>query len=169
MRAGGGDPFFIVPDVCLSLVGRRLATGLWACLFALGGALAGGALIYFWGAHDKPGAVALMEYLPAISPAMVQRVEAELATRGVGAILAGPLSGTPYKLCAAQAAKSGIGFAAFLLVSIPARVIRFVLITTGVHDTFRLIAAQGIAGRPTLLILGCWVLFYVFYFTLMPG
>ena len=47
--------FFIVPDVWLNLAGRRrLEAGLL-------GALIGGALIYFWGAHDKPGAVTLME------------------------------------------------------------------------------------------------------------
>lgn len=162
--------FFIVPDVWLGLAGRnRLQTGLRACLFALLGALIGGALIYFWGAHDHSGAIALIEKVPAISPAMVARVQGELTVHGVWSILAGPLTDTPYKLYAAQAAQAGIGFGVFILLSIPARGIRFVIITMGVHYALKKIIPAKIARHPTTLILSCWVLFYFFYFAAMPG
>jgi hypothetical protein len=122
--------FFIVPDVWLSLAGRRrLQTGLRACLFALAGALLGGALVYIGGAHDKQATITLLEKIPAISPAMVARVAMELADHGTGAIFIGPLTGTPYKLCAAQAVDAGIGLAVYILMSMPARGIRFVLVT----------------------------------------
>ncbi len=162
--------FFIVPDVWLSLAGRRrLQTGLTACLFALGGALLGGALIYGWGLRDQAGATALMEKLPAISPAMVARVQDDLTTHGALAIVFGPLSGTPYKLYAAQAGEAGIGFVLFMLVSVPARGIRFVLVTAGVHYALRLMASGPIARHPVVLILIAWTLFYLFYFAMMPG
>jgi hypothetical protein len=161
--------FFLVPDVWLSLAGRRqLNTGLQACRWALAGALAGGALVYVWGVYDRPGALAVIESVPAISPAMVARVAAQLADHGVLAIFVGPLTGTPYKLYAAQAADAGIGFMLFLLVSLPARGIRFVLVTLGVHYGLKIVPAK-FARHPTALILSCWVLFYIFYFTAMPG
>lgn len=162
--------FFIVPDVWLSLAGRRrLETGLWACLFALVGALLGGSLVYLWGVLDWLGYIALIERLPAISPATVARVGDELATHGVGAIFFGPLTGTPYKLYAAQAAEAGIGFGDFILMSIPARGIRFVLITTVVHYGLKKIIPAKIVRHPAALILSGWVLFYISYFAAMPG
>jgi hypothetical protein len=54
--------FFIVPDVWLSLAGRQqLKSGLQACLWALAGPLAGGALVYVWGVYDRPEALAVIE------------------------------------------------------------------------------------------------------------
>ncbi len=162
--------FFIVPDVWLSLTGRRrLKTGLLACLWALVGALAGGALVYVWGVYDRPGALAVIEKMPAISPAMVERVAAQLADHGVLAIFIGPLTGTPYKLYAAQAADAHIGWAVFMLISIPARGIRFVAVTAGVHFLLQCLVPARAHTHSTALILSAWVLFYSYYFTVMPG
>ena len=64
--------FFIVPDVLLTLVATtdgRLA--LVACLFAVCGALLGGALMYAWGAEDAVGAKAVLERLPAVHATMI--------------------------------------------------------------------------------------------------
>lgn len=140
--------FFIVPDVWLSLAGRRrLQTELRACLFALAGALLGGALVYIGGAHDKQ-AITLREKIPAIRPAMVARVAMELADHGAGAIFIGPLTGTPYKLYAAQAADAGIGLAVFILMSMPARGIRFVLVTLPSITVLKLHRPESPAIRP---------------------
>ncbi|HEV8720751.1 MAG TPA: hypothetical protein VGW77_08945 [Candidatus Binatia bacterium] len=103
--------FFIVPDLWLSIAGRDdLRAGLRACLYALMGALIGGSIGYFWGAHDHSSALAVMERIPAVSTDMIGRVRTELIDRGAWAILFGPVSGTPYKLYAAQAADAGISF-----------------------------------------------------------
>ncbi|MDJ0808552.1 MAG: hypothetical protein QNJ01_00540 [Desulfobacterales bacterium] len=162
--------FFVVPDVWLSLAGRRrLKTGLQACLWALAGALAGGALVYAWGVYDRPGALAVIEKVPAISPAMVARVATQLTDHGVLVIFMGPLTGTPYKLYAAQAADAHIGWIVFMLVSVPARGIRFVLVTAGVHFLFQRLVPARVRAHDTALILSAWGIFYGYYFVEMSG
>jgi len=64
--------FFIVPDVWLTVIAvwspRKAAM---ACLFALLGALAGGALMYGWG-YMAPGmALTTLERIPGIHPDML--------------------------------------------------------------------------------------------------
>src|SRR3990172_116431 len=104
--------FFVVPDVFLSALGlRNLRAAMAACLFALGGALVGGALMYEWASRDAPDALALVETVPAISPEMLERVRQDLVDEGLLAILIGPLYGTPYKTFAVHAAAVGIGLA----------------------------------------------------------
>lgn len=162
--------FFIAPDVWLTLVAReRLRTGLIASLYSLAGALAGGALIYWLGATHQQTLIGMMEALPAIGPAMLERVQATLLDQGASATLLGPLSGTPYKLYAAQAAHSGIGLIPFLLISIPARMIRFLLLTLASNYGLKVLS-NGWPGVNRLLVLSvCWVLFYGWYFSVMPG
>lgn len=72
--------FFIVPDVLLSIIivrrGRRVA---WiATVWAIAGAVVGGALMYCWSAQNASGVIALLDRLPAISPAMIARVGGDL-------------------------------------------------------------------------------------------
>lgn len=161
--------FFIVPDVWLSLAGRRdLKKGLAACLYSIAGALFGGALIYMWGVKDMAGATALIEKVPAISPEMVSRVHDELSSLGVWSIFIGPFKGTPYKLYAAQAADAGVGIILFLLTTIPARGFRFALMTLGAHYGLRAMKRWKIANRPVAVILVCWAINYALFFTLMP-
>jgi len=100
--------FFIVPDVWLTLAGRdKLHRGLIVCLYSLAGALAGGTLMYLWGSQDPQTALRVVESVPAISTEMVGWVSEQLSTQGVVALMLGPLSGTPYKLYAVQAAGAG--------------------------------------------------------------
>jgi membrane protein YqaA with SNARE-associated domain len=161
--------FVLVPDVLLSAAGLdRLRTGFIACLWALTGALAGGGLMYVWGVRDATGTLAVLEKLPAVSPQLLDRVHQDLIAQGPIAIVIGPMFGIPYKIFAVQAPAAGISPWTFLLISIPARFIRFTLITA---------AAWWISTRPLsrwprrkklLLLLACWLAFYAFYFTLMP-
>ncbi len=160
--------FFIVPDVCTSAAGiDNLKRGLMACLWALLGALAGGILMYLWGQWDPVSSARWVESVPAISPAMMDKVRASLQSHGVGAVFFGPLQGIPYKTYAVQAQGAGISLALFLLISIPARLIRFVLVTVLAH----VIARHGLAGRTpafkrTVLLLA-WAVFYSVYFAMM--
>ena len=161
--------FVIVPDVLLTMMAvSSLRRALIACLFALLGALAGGALMYQWGARDRETALATLDRLPAIGPDMIREVAAELRTHGLFALFFGPMKGVPYKIYAAQASAHGIGLGSFLLVSIPARLIRFGLLTL----VAGMISRKGwITWKPRrkVILLGSgWGVFYTCYFVLMP-
>ena len=161
--------FFIVPDVLLSWIAlqhRRQA--LLACLWALGGALAGGALVWVIGYLNPDPIRVLFDQIPAISPAMIGNVHQQIVDLGPWAVFVGPLTGTPYKIYALEAAGAGFGLFAFILVSVPARLLRFVIVVLLTHA-----AATGLrrfTSTRTLqrLHLGAWVAFYAWYFTVMP-
>lgn len=160
--------FFIVPDVLLSRIAlhdRRRA--LIACLWALGGALLGGALIWALGSGDPEPVRSTFARIPAVSPAMIERVQAQLASHGPWSLFIGPLTGTPYKIYALEAAGAGIGLLAFLLISIPARLLRFVLVVFLTAAIAR--ACRDRLGLRTLQVwhAGAWIAFYAGYFYAM--
>ena len=157
--------FFIVPDVWLSYAAReRLRTGLIACLYALCGAVAGGVLMYWWGSRSAQSALEVLELLPAVGPLLVERVARELSESGSLALFYGPVTGTPYKLYAVQASGAGVGAAAFVLVSIPARLTRFVLITLATHYALAALLRRWPHLNRTALLLCAWIAFYAWYF-----
>lgn len=160
--------FFIVPDVLLSwlaLEDRRRA--LVACVFALLGALLGGSIVWLAGLRDPEMLRAFYAILPGIDTAMIDEVGRQLESQGLAAVLLGPLQGTPYKLYALEGARQGLGYLAFLLISVPARLIRFTLVAMAVAGISRLLSSRlSLAGRRYLLSLG-WVAFYAWYFQAM--
>jgi membrane protein YqaA with SNARE-associated domain len=162
--------FFIVPDVFLSVLGlRNLRRATVACLYALGGALVGGTVMYAWGLRDVNAVLAILDAIPAISPEMLSRVRRSLDHQGIMAVLIGPFLGTPYKIYAVQAAAAGIGLLPFLLISIPARLGRFLAVTiccSWIGNT----VLSHCSGRSRLAILFAgWTGFYAFYFAMMPN
>ncbi len=162
--------FFIVPDVWLSAVGlRSLRKGLIACLYALAGALVGGLLMYAWGMYDEAVATRVVEIVPAISPDMMTRVQADLKEQGVVAILFGPLSGTPYKTYAVQAGGTRMGISAFLLISIPARLVRFVAVTFLAYGVGQTLLKHWPLRHQFAILALVWVTFYAFYFSAMAN
>jgi membrane protein YqaA with SNARE-associated domain len=159
--------FFIVPDVWIGLLALfDWRAGLWAVIYAVIGALIGGALMYGIGANlDRERSGRLLEAVPAISPAMIERVEGEMRESGPASVLLGPLQGTPYKIYARTAGLQGQPLAAFLLWTIPARVARFLLIAIIVALCAHVI--RRITARPAWLLvpyLLAWALFYTAYF-----
>lgn len=161
--------FFIVPDVLLSwLALRSPRSGFIACLYGLAGALVGGTVMWIWATLDPQSARRLIASLPAIDTAMIASVHQQVADRGLGALFLGPLRGVPYKIYAVEAATLGQGLAVFLVVSAPARLIRFVVVTAFAAAFAR--AMRGHASLRTLqrVHLACWVVFYVWYFSVMP-
>src|SRR6185295_5952367 len=90
-----------------------------ACVWAVAGALAGGTVMYAWGSVDAETALAALDHVPAVSRAMCAAVGEQLQTQGIGALLLGPLTGTPYKIYGVQAGAGHLGLALFLLVSVP--------------------------------------------------
>ena len=161
--------FFIVPDVLLSALALRDRTlALRLCLWSLGGALTGGLVMYLWGRHDAEQASDVLGKVPAISEAMLARVSADLEQLGSLATFLGPLTGTPYKIYAALSHQADVSLAAFLLISVPARLIRFALvaaITSWIAGTL----LRGWSHRARLcLLLALWTAFYVAYFLVTP-
>lgn len=160
--------FFIVPDVVLSAIAIadwRLALG--CCLAATGGALAGGALVHRAARRDPARLRAMFLRLPGIGPAMLERVAGEVRDRRFLAVLLGPLSGTPYKLYAAEAARQGLPLAGLLAVSVPARLSRFLAVTLLAawlaHGVFPALPKTAQYGAWAV----AWAVFYAWYFRAM--
>jgi membrane protein YqaA with SNARE-associated domain len=162
--------FFIVPDVWLTTMAVwSPRKALIACLFALLGALAGGALMYGWGAIDPVTALTTLDRIPAIKAEMIASVAAEIREHWPLAPFLGPLQGIPYKLYAVQASAQGVGLGAFLLISIPARLIRFVVLTLVASLLFSKLLVSWTPRRNIFLLGGGWVAFYTGYFLAMAG
>jgi hypothetical protein len=163
--------FFIVPDILLSfaVVARGWRLALAASFWAMAGALLGGAVMYLWGAADLQGALAAINLLPAISPAMLAQVQQDLAEQGFIALFRAGVTGVPYKIFAASAPQAGIGLAPFLLGSAAARLGRFLLAVIGA-TLVDAVLARRLARRARLALLaGFWGLFYVLYWSLVSS
>ena len=161
--------FFVVPDVWLSaLAVRSLRRGLTSAVSATAGAVVGGALMHRWGERVPAGRSAwLLTRLPAVSPAMLERVEREMASHGFAAVLLGPLRGTPYKLYARTAGLRGDPLPAFLAWSVPARAPRFVVVTTAVgalSALLRSLRPHAPGGVRWAIFTAGWTAFYAWYF-----
>jgi membrane protein YqaA with SNARE-associated domain len=158
--------FFVVPDVIISLAAMlRPRRALNHLVASLAGALLGGLCMFLWGAHDAKDAVQAVSRVPFITHAMIQHVEVSYQRQGMVALLLGPLSGTPYKIYAVEAPRFQ-SLAGFLLVTIPARGERFVLV---------LLASAGLGvllrriGRPearfAIWHAAIWIVFYALYWS----
>ena len=76
--------------------------------------------------------------------------------RGLAAILLGPLRGTPYKIYAVEWGAMHASFAGFLLISIPARYLRFLASV--------LIASAARRFVRSWALTCAWAAFYAYYF-----
>jgi membrane protein YqaA with SNARE-associated domain len=154
--------FFIVPDVFLTAIGcRALRPAMKATFAALLGALVGGAIMFGYGQRR------LVEHVPGVSPRLVDSVDADLRERGILAVLTGPLKGVPYKIYAVEWHARGGALLPFLLISIPARCVRFalsVLVARGVANLLARWTQRRVGVELTILTI-FWVAFYAFYFT----
>jgi hypothetical protein len=159
--------FFLVPDIWLTAqaVRRGLKPALLACLAALAGALLGGLAMYGWGAADPEAARGMLGWVPAIDATMIARVQADLHAIGVPAIFLGPLLGVPYKIYAVETAAAGVGIATFLAVSIPARLIRFLVVSMVAWAFSAALAGRTTARFRLALLGGVWTAFYIAYIT----
>ncbi len=162
--------FFIVPDVYTSAVALQdLKKALLACLWATAGAIAGGYLIYVVGEIAPDQAWMIIERVPSISREMMHHVELSLRESGAMALLIGPLKGIPYKTFAVQASTTQVTMPLFLLISIPARLFRFLLVTVFVRLLATRVFYKISIRSKQIILFTAWVLFYLFYFSHMPG
>lgn len=159
--------FFIVPDVWLSLIGARsVRAGLRVCAWTLAGALVGGTMMYAAGAAAPSGTRAMLADVPAISASMIATVDRSLQSQGLTAVLVGPARGRPYKIYAAEWGASGGALLPFLGVSVPARLIRFLLSIAAAAAIARILApwTHRRIGRERAVLLAIWTVFYALYF-----
>jgi membrane protein YqaA with SNARE-associated domain len=160
--------FFIVPDVLLSwLAIQNYRRAMVSCAWATAGALIGGLIIWWVGAANPDLVRAIFEGIPAINEQMIGNVEDQLDSRGLLALFIGPLVGTPYKIYALQAAGAGFGLLIFLLVSIPARLMRFVIVTTLAAGGSRVLRKFVGIRVLQLMHIVVWTSFYAWYFHVM--
>jgi membrane protein YqaA with SNARE-associated domain len=160
--------FFIVPDVLLTLMAcRTLKPALKATIAALAGALVGGASMYAFGLRAPDAARAFLDYIPAINPNLIAIVARQIDEHGLIAMMIGPLKGIPYKIYAVEWGAQGRSLAGFLLISIPARYIRFFLAAVVARLITRLIEplTHRRASLELLIIAAIWTLFYGYYFS----
>ena len=160
--------FFIVPDVLLTylaLKDPRRATK--ACLWALVGALVGGTAMFCWGNYNLKGAEGFLTEIPAIDKQLLQKVEGQIENDGVKATFYGPITGRPYKIYAVYAAGKDVNFLTFFLISIPARLLRFILLTWITWWVASKLLAKLQARSRTFILSGIWIAFYGWYFSVM--
>ena len=162
--------FFIVPDVLLSwLALHGYKQALVACLYALSGALLGGVMIWLLGQVDAEAGRALLAAIPGIDDVLIADVRSQLENAGLISLVQGPLSGTPYKIYALESGSLNYGLAIFVLVSIPARLVRFVVVAVVVGMLGRLLAPLLSLGQRRVLLAVCWIGFYSWYFHMMSN
>lgn len=158
--------FFFVPDIWISILALQSGRqGLIACLYAFVGAVVGGLIMYYLGRADVQSMNKLLNKIPAIRMEDILKVQSDIQKSGATAVLFGPMSGIPYKIYAVNA-HSDMSVTAFALVSIPARLIRFIfiaLITTFASERF--LATFSPIGKLQIVLI-VWVTFYIVYFLL---
>ena len=159
---------FIIPDVLLTLIAcRAFKPAFKATLAALAGALIGGATMYAFGLRSPDDARAFLDYVPAINPNLIERVARQLNEHGLTAVMIGPLKGIPYKIYAVEWGAQGRSLISFLLISIPARYVRFFLAAVVARLIARLIepVTERRASIEVLILAISWIAFYGFYFS----
>jgi membrane protein YqaA with SNARE-associated domain len=158
--------FFFVPDVWISIVAlTSLHDGLVACVYALFGAIVGGIVMYRWGKLDLKAANDFMSRIPAIRPRDIEQVQVSLQKSGLFAVLLGPLLGIPYKIYAANSSAVISAFS-LIMISIPARVIRFLLIAVITNELSTRAMSHLSYVQKIEIMLAFWAVFYSIYFYL---
>lgn len=172
--------FFVVPDVPVSLIAlaRGGRAGLRAAVAAAAGAMVGGTALAVFASHAPQAAIALVDAVPAISPAMIARLQGMMAATDSAAGLAGvlilaSLSGIPYKIAAASAPGLGVPVWELALLTPLVRLPRFVALAGTGALLHRLTPAmpgwmQPLRVRLLLAALG-WSAFYGNYWMQVGG
>lgn len=164
---------FMVPDVAISYVTLKHGAkkGAYAAMIAAIGAAIGGIFMFYWGANNLPQILGLIEKLPAISQAMIEKVNIQMhGDTPFIEMLNGSMTGTPYKIYASFASSAGINPISLFLLTPLVRLPRFlivVLITKIANAATSKIVFSSKAK--TLILFSAWALFYALYWTFMPS
>jgi hypothetical protein len=173
-----GTLFFVVPDVLITLAAMfRPRRALAHAAAAVAGAMLAGALMYSWALSAPDSARAAVDAVPFVDSNVLVVASIDFYYDGARAVLYGPLRGIPYKVYAVTAPQY-MSLTTFLLLTIPARLWRFLL--TGV--VFALLGQMLKTGwlpfigelRPyetprmmAVVHLVLWAVFYALYWGLL--
>lgn len=164
--------FFIVPDVWLGWIAlTNLKRAMLATIGALVGAVIGGVLVAVVSGQVSPESSArVMDAVPAVSPAMIREVDADIAERGSRAIMDGPVRGVPYKLYARAVGIEGGPDAAFVYWSILGRAYRWIILIPLIALVAYLVRRYlGLSLRQARWVyVAGWCLFYAWYLITVP-
>lgn len=157
--------FFIVPDVLLTLLAlRSLRIALKACALATLGAVIGGAMAYDYASLHPTSSREILVSIPAIDDRMLGTVGTQIEQHGAAAVFLGPVRGIPYKIYAVEWAWQHRPLLDLLLVTVPARAIRFVL-TSALASLIAGALRERVRERTLVHIhLLAWTAFYSAYF-----
>jgi membrane protein YqaA with SNARE-associated domain len=159
--------FFLVPDILLSVLALQSLRGaiLASCL-SLAGAVAGGIAMYAFGYTSPARARKFLSRVPGIKPPLVASVGAQLDANGLLALLWGPAKGIPYKIYAVEWGARRGSLLGFILISLPARWIRFALACVATSALMRLIgpATQRRVELELSVVGAFWLIVYSLYF-----
>ena len=156
--------FFFVPDIWISVLAVQSARqGLIGCIYALIGAMIGGSVMYYIGRGNLQLMNNLMIKIPAIRKKDILNVQSDLKNSGFIAVLFGPMRGIPYKIYASNA-HSVMSITTFLLISIPARVIRFIIVALVISFVSETLLTDYSTTIKIQFLMIIWVGFYSLYF-----
>ncbi|MCL4677928.1 MAG: hypothetical protein KJ017_04960 [Alphaproteobacteria bacterium] len=161
--------FFFVPDVWLSFLVLKRRKGIAVHIaLATAGAVAGGLLMYVFGAYGFAQAQVFLDAIPAIGPGLIETVGGAMQAGPVWlSMMNGGVSGVPYKIYAVWAGHLGVPPLDFAGISAGVRALRFILVTGMVYTIGRVLRGR-FSTRTLLRINGvCWAAFYVYYFYAM--
>jgi len=162
-----GTLFFLVPDILLTATALfSVRRSLRQMAAVLAGSLAAGTLLYGVAAREPAWAARVVQHVPFVTPRMFAKVDRDYQAAGVWALTQGPMSGVPYKIYAVEAPRH-TDFLPFLLVSIPARLERFV-VTWAIFAALGALLRRRIQAHPrrALLCHGLyWAAIYAYYWS----
>ena len=107
-----------------------------------------------------------MREIPAVDQELLSAVEKQVVQDGALSLFFGPMMARPYKTYSVYAGSTGVGLATFILVSIPARLSRFLILswlTWWVASKW----LRKLDYRKKTFVWGAiWSAFYAWYFVL---
>lgn len=160
--------FFLVADIPISWIAVRRGTraAMLASIVAAIASVVGAFAVLVWAGSDPGGAARTMAALPGIDAGLVAEA-ADRFDKGYPAVLAGAFSGIPFKLFALEAAKQGA--LGFLLLAPLLRLPRFIAVALFAGTASKLLASRMTVKQRSGLLVALWVVFYAFYFAVMPS
>jgi membrane protein YqaA with SNARE-associated domain len=157
--------FFIVPDMLISsLALSSLKKALWACAIAALAACAGGLLVWIFAFNYPMATKGILIQVPGISEATFQSVQHLLKSGQYYGMVQGAFTGVPYKTFAAEAGVLRQNPIIFALLSIVARLPRFLLSAFLAWGLSRLIGDRLSADTKLRICLVLWTVFYIWVF-----
>ncbi|MGD0098577.1 MAG: hypothetical protein ABSB60_19020 [Terracidiphilus sp.] len=160
-----GTLFFVVPDVVISLAALLAPRRVWQhILAAIAGSAIAGVVLFSWSSSNPQAAHRAVARVPFVTSRMFSHVEMGYQKQGLGALLLGPLSGTPYKIYAVAAPRY-LSKATFLWGTIPARGERFLLVwaVAGLLGNLLRKFNKGLASQLAVWHSSFWLILYAFY------